>query len=181
MTRPGLEVHLGAVRQRFAGSPERCRVLLLGEDNPISTAPEFALYCAPNGCAGQRLQDVVLGIPRADYLGIWRTNLCTDGWKAGAARDRAAQLIRGAHPWEVIIALGVKVTEAVWRASGDSERWAPFETRRVFTLIDHENASERRVITLPHPSGRNAATWSKPGAIDRARDLVRAAAPELWP
>jgi hypothetical protein len=176
VTRPGIETHTGAVRQRFGDSSSTCRVLLVGEINPYGSEPEFALYCAPAASAGGRLQRLVLDLPRWAYLGIWRANLCVGSWDAAEARVRAAELAHGDRPWEVIVGLGVKVAEALRQTSVDSEKWEPFTTRRVFQL----QGADRTVITLPHPSGRNAATWARDGARERARELVRAAAPELW-
>jgi hypothetical protein len=164
-TRVGLETHLGAVRQRFPATPESCRVLLLGEDNPYGSEPEFALYCAPTGCAGHRLQSHVLGIPRADYLGIWRANLCTGGWSAKAARARALALTAGHDtPWRIVVALGVKVSSAFGHA----------DVRKAVTRAGIE------LVRIGHPSRRNT-TYNKPAVVEAARGLVRAVAPELWP
>lgn len=173
MTRPGLEIHAGAVRQRLSPSAaESCRVLLVGEINPYGAEPEFALYCAPESSAGGRLQRLVLDLPRADYLAVWRGNLCVGGWDKTDANARAAALLAGHHPWAVVVALGAKVSTAFWAVSGSSEsRWRLWEVHR---------AHDRTVICLPHPSGRNADVWGRGGAFERARGFVMDAAPELW-
>jgi len=180
VTRPGLEIHAGAVRQRLGDSlPPTCRVLLVGETNPYGAEPEFALYCAPANSAGGRLQRLVLALPRTQYLAIWRANLCDGGFDRDEARARAARLLYGdvearlSSPWSVIVMLGLKVSEAFRASTAAVERWEPFSAMDV-------GVPGRRLVYLPHPSGRNAATWGEAGAFERARELVRAAAPELW-
>lgn len=62
-------------------------ILLVGEVNPLSTKPEHALYPWPPNCTGERLQRLVLGVSRRDYLaGFDRVDLCTGRWSAPAAR-----------------------------------------------------------------------------------------------
>ena len=48
--------HLGACRSALRDTPDACgRILLCGEDNPVSAEPEHALYPLPDNCAGHRL------------------------------------------------------------------------------------------------------------------------------
>ncbi len=99
--------HMGAVREvpHFEDEPDVAerlnslgRILLLGEDNPQSSRPEFQLYSRPQGCAGERLKSKVLGLTRdSDYLAIWRANLCTPVWDSLEARRRAWKLVEAEH------------------------------------------------------------------------------------
>jgi hypothetical protein len=76
------------------------RVILVGENNPYSSDPEFALYCHPPGCAAYRLRRI-LGLPQHQYLALHRTNLC-DGawsiWNQPQVQERARQILRELAP-----------------------------------------------------------------------------------
>ena len=162
--------HAGACRTAFRDAPDTCaRILLVGEDNPISAAPEHALFCAPAGCAGQRLQELILGLPKTQYLALWRTNLCVDGWNTRRARARARDLVLTDAPWRIIVMLGAKVASAFSGVTTDESVVAPFCVA----------ASDRfKFATLPHPSGRNTI-WNQRGPIENARRLMVELAPEL--
>lgn len=156
------EFHLGAARHE-SGMPHAGlgkHVLLVGMDNPISDDPENALYNWPRGCAGYQLCSHVLDLPGHVYLGIWRTNLCTGGWNAKAARARAKLLTTSPDmPWRVVVALGSDVGRAMP---------AELEIRGVV-----------RLVRIPHPSRRNTR-WNDPAYVTAAREAVREFAPELW-
>lgn len=159
--------HAGACRTAFRDVPDACaRILLVGEDNPISAAPEHALFCAPEGCAGQRLQGLIFSLPRTQYLALWRTNLCVGGWSAPRARMRARELTAPAAPWNVIVMLGRKVAAAFSQV-------VPVE---VAPFCVHEG--RLRFASLPHPSGRNTV-WNQRGPIESARRLMAELALEL--
>jgi hypothetical protein len=164
-----MERHLGATR--IAG-PEACRdVLLVGEDNPISSDPQYALYHEPRGCAGNRLQSKVLGVdPRRTYLAMWRTNLCTGGWDLGEATERARILIAEDVPWNTVVLLGSKVARA----------YAKIVAPAAFTWQTMQCLPYPAItfVALPHPSGRNPI-WNDPDTIVRARDLMRLVAPKI--
>lgn len=137
------------------------RVLLLGEQNPYGGDPDFALYPAPDGCSGQRLCDLVLGLPRAEYLRRYdRANVLDRGgkWSAPEARAAAAAKVFGRKR---VVALGAKVAAALRLPT------APF--------AEHEVAlpgfGSRRVLVLPHPSGL-CRSWNEAGAYERARAMV---------
>lgn len=147
--------------------PDACRaVLFVGEDNPLSTHGAYALYHEPPGCAGYRLQRVVTGLPARTYLAIWRTNLCVGGWDNGMAEGRAMTLLAPSAPWLTIVGLGVKVAKAFGAALG--RKIAPFDT-----VFVHGGAT---LLSLPHPSGRNAASWG-PAGVARARAELQRLAP----
>ena len=145
------------------------RVLLVGEDNPLSIEPDFALYCYPPGCAGYRLRRI-LGLPQQQYLALHRTNLCVGGWSKDQAKKRAFELLSPAAPWRVIILLGRKVTETFEKVALDDAPLIAFSTRVCCPGMT--------LVSLPHPSGRNAALWN-PKARDRARQMMRELVPEL--
>ena len=171
--------HLGACRTAFANVPESAgRILLVGEDNPISAAPEHALFCAPDGCAGQRLQAKIFGLPRAEYLAMWRTNLCVGGWSIKKARDRAAALMHGEVPWRAIVMLGRKVADAFSASlmrSGYDISLNPFESAEVPSV---EAMPRLTLYSLPHPSGRNLI-WNRPGPVTDAQQIMCEVADDL--
>jgi hypothetical protein len=140
--------------------------LIIGESNPYGQDPHFALYPAPDGCSGHRLCCLILGMRRAEYLEAFeRVNLCAGShatlfrWSMPEARKRAQELFCYAGK---VILLGSKVANA-WGFS-------PFKP---FTIQDGG-----KILVLPHPSGL-CRLWHKPGAFQRARDLVLNLCPEL--
>ena len=145
-------------------------VLLCGEDNPHGSDPDFALYCYPVGCAGYRLRRI-LGLPQHQYLALHRKNLCDGTWSKERAKQRAFELLSPEAEWNVIVLLGRKVTETFERLALDGVKLEPFSTRVCCPGMT--------LVSLPHPSGRNAASWSNPKLLDRAREILRGLAPEL--
>lgn len=148
-------------------SASSCRVLLCGESNPYGSSPEFALYCYPPGCAGYRLRRF-FGLPQHQYLALHRTNLCPMDWSMREARRRAQLLV--AHPtapWRVVVMLGRKVADAFGYE-------LPFFTHDTDLLT----GGEMVLVSLPHPSGRNASSWSG-SAPARAREILRELVPEV--
>lgn len=133
--------------------------LLVGEVNPISDKPEHALYPWPPNCSGERLQRLVIGVPRGVYLRAFdRVDLCVGKWSIRAARARAAELrgVRGAG--DIVVLLGVQVAEAFG-----------FQ-RAPYTIHDRGIV----YVVLPHPSGINGE-WRKPDAYQRARYVLQRA------
>jgi hypothetical protein len=148
------------------------RVCLLGEDNPYGSDPTFALYCYPPGCAGYRLRRI-LGLPQHQYLALHRKNLCDSAWSKEAAKSRAFDLLSPEAPWNVLVLLGRKVTETFERVALGGVPLLPFTSRGCCPGVT--------LVSLPHPSGRNAASWSGPHPIKRTRELLRELAPEvMW-
>lgn len=140
---------------------DESRPMLVGEDNPYGGDPHFALYPAPDGCAGHRLCCVILGMRRADYLREFaRTNLCVGRWSMREARDRAIDELR-VHRGPLIL-LGARVARAF-----EFDPWRPF------TLADGG-----KTLLLPHPSGR-CRLWNVDGAAARARAMVAGACPGI--
>ena len=167
-------MHIGATR--IMGPAACSRVLLVGEDNPLSVEPEYALYMEPNGCAGHRLQSKILGVDaRRTYLAMWRTNLCVGGWDEQDAMDRAVEL--GAlygepAPWSLIVMLGVKVAKAFRRAGVADVQ--PFG----MVVRDIDRGGHRTFVSLPHPSGRNTV-WNDPAKVAGARALLKQVASDV--
>jgi hypothetical protein len=177
-----LEVYLRAVREPLDGeiphvSPTR-RILLVGEDNPQSVADEHALYPAPYGCAGHRLQSAILAIDEMRYLSIWRTNLCLgERWSAAKAHARAEILLglrmsltttspSSDTPWRTIVILGSKVAGVFSRILPSGAPFEPF-TRYRWAPGDVD------IVALPHPSGRCQVWNDRRRAVD-ARQIMRA-------
>ena len=144
------------------------RVLLVGEDNPYGSDPEFALYCSPSGCSGDRLRRI-LGLSEDQYLGLHRTNLCDGAWSKDRAKARAWELLTPCSPWTVLVLLGRKVTETFERFALE-EPLVPFATKTCCPGMT--------LVSLPHPSGRNAAAWN-PKARERTRQILRELVPEV--
>lgn len=135
--------------------------LLVGECNPYQRNEEdamrFAFHPDPPHASGGRLCHLILGLTERDYLRFFdRTDLCHPKWSIRHARDRALSLRFERHHDDVILVFGVKVAEAFGVST------LPFVVHRPGPVL----------VTLPHPSGRNTA-WQQPGAIDRARRLLR--------
>lgn len=155
------EYHLGAVRAT-TGHRNTRSILLLGEDNPQSSDPDCALWPEPSGCAGERLKNRIMGLDRASYLSLWRTNLCNPTWDSREARTRAWSLIGRDVPWTNIICLGAKVAKIMGWASPlilwETSRIELNE--RVFTLL-----------YLPHPSGR-CFVWNDPESYSLAMNAL---------
>lgn len=136
------------------------RPLFVGEVNPYQDAEveEFALYPSPPGCAGWRLCRVVLDMDPDDYVARFtRANLCSRRWSMPAARVRARELLVE-HPDVPLVLLGAKVAAAF------GLDFAPF------TRV----GARSRWVILPRPSGRSTL-WNEPGAVDRARAVLRGA------
>lgn len=163
------EEHLGATR--IAG-PGACRsVLLCGESNPYGVDPRYALYHEPPRAAGGRLMRIFGMQARQSYLPLWRTNLCSGDWDGRAAISRAKILLGIDVPWSVIVLLGVKVGKAFAYANGSAPE--PFGHQAV-RVAPHALT----LVSLPHPSGRNAASWTASNVV-LARNVMREVAPEI--
>lgn len=154
-----------------------CRVLLVGEDNPYGSTPEFALYPGPCGCSGHRLCTNIMGLHEDTYLGLWRTNLCDDKWSMKAAKERAEQLYQTyLGPWRVIVMLGRKVASAFAAVTGTSVP-AFCCVKHTVAFSEYTNAV-RTLIALPHPSGRNTV-WASETVRANARMILAREVPEV--
>lgn len=145
------------------------QVLLVGENNPYGADPEYALYCYPAGCSGHRLHRI-LGLPEQQYLALHRKNLCEGDWSKAEAKERASELLDPMAPWRVMVLLGRKVTEVFEKAACLDAPLIAFSTRVCCPGMT--------LVSLPHPSGRNASLWN-PQARIRARQILHELVPEL--
>lgn len=173
--------HAGACRTAFDHVPAACaRVLLVGEDNPQSSRPEHALFPYPQGCAGNRLQDQILQLPRAQYLALWRTNLCNPTWSRRAAEGRSIHLLAHDVPWDVVVLLGRKVADVFAYMRDDGISFFDSFGHEVRYMSGPAIGTSRtfRIISLPHPSGRNLI-WNQPGPAATARARLADVAPTL--
>lgn len=130
------------------------RPLLVGESNPYSDDPEFALYPFPRGAAGSRLKDI-LGMTNAEYLATFdRANLMPNRlkWDLKAARARAIAL-----PHTRRILLGSRVCQA---------HLIQFDVFEPYYFRDGQ------ALVFPHPSGR-CRIWNDRTNIDRARAALK--------
>jgi hypothetical protein len=169
--------YLRACRSAFQGTPAICsKVLLLGEDNPLSVAPEHALFPLPDGCSGQRLCDKILGLRHATYLATWRTNLCVGTWSTANARQRARALLHGTPPWNVIVLLGRKVAGAFEHVIQDAGYKFDLPAFKSALVPSCEDVAPMTLISIPHPSGRNRM-WNEFKFCESARLLLEEAAP----
>lgn len=124
------------------------RILLVGESNPYSDDPDFALYPRPRGSAGWRLCTAILGMTTSDYLRTFeRVDLVSGRWRIAEARATAAQLT---HRRRVL--LGAKV------AAAHGLPFTPFSRVEIRGHV---------WLVWPHPSGR-CRLWT-PAAVGLAR------------
>jgi hypothetical protein len=124
------------------------RPVLVGMNNPVSLAPEHALYPWPPGCAGHRLYAMLLearseGMMMSTYARAFdRRNLVRGAWDREAAREAAAAL-RAELTGRRAVLLGREVA----RAFGIGH---PAPLGRVTDITRGTT-----FYFLPHPSGRN--------------------------
>jgi hypothetical protein len=138
------------------------RLLFCGEQNPYGADPDFALYCYPPGCAGYRLRRIV-GLPQHQYLALRRVNLCEGDWALRTAREQARLLVTDEALPCIVVMLGRKVADA-------------FGYGRPFFTTGEK--LRHTLVSLPHPSGRNAASWNA-HAVKRTREILRELVPEV--
>lgn len=146
-----IKLYAAPAQYRFA-------LAFIGEDNPHSADPRYALYHEPQNCAGDRLRRLICRVRVTTYHRIGRSNLCAGRWSAAEAAQNAATL-RDAAPDLRLVLFGAKVAGA-------------------FSLPTDPFCAHGRFLVLPHPSGRNRV-WNTAGAFDRAHQALRDFAPEI--
>lgn len=180
-----MSVRLGdlvvGMRAALRSHPHTAKAVLVGEDNPHSAHPRYALFPEPERSAGGRLCRVVLGLDVVPYLALFaRVNLCAQRWSAPEARERAVSLIA---EWDALDeerraagSLGPRdATPFVLLGRKVSETFAGYFTPYTAALSGG-GAHRRDYVMIPHPSGLNRM-WNEPRAVDRAREaLARAGA-----
>lgn len=145
------------------------RPWLIGENNPYSSDPYYALYPEPEQSAGHRLCVKIFGMRESRYLRTFeRRNLLhrQHGWSVGSAKTAAAQILTESDGAPLVLC-GVKVANAF----GVSPE--PFRVLSVVPdLVPQLFKKQTTVVVLPHPSGL-CRVWNEPNAIVRARAAVR--------
>ena len=156
--------------------------ILIGESNPYGADPEMALYPLPPHASGGRLQRLVMGVRRHRYVEFERHNLCEEPWRIREARSMAGALTRSSRG-RVLVLLGRKVAHAFGEKDtppfslvdvGEGERYL----RRMPSATPPHGSSWTRLLLLPHPSGLNRQ-WQQPGAVERARRILRVVCPDV--
>ena len=137
------------------------RVFLVGESNPYSTDPRYALYPLPANASGGRLARI-LGMQATEYLRAFeRRDLLSGKWSAPEARVAANTLRGELRDGEALVLLGTKVAAAFGYV------YEPLTRHR--GLVHGEVGYE--VLLIPHPSGLNRA-WHDPAMAPRVRAAV---------
>jgi hypothetical protein len=145
------------------------KVWLIGESNPYQADParaqRYALYFEPPESAGGLLCRCVLGMNERDYLRAFeRRNLCNGNWSIVRAREAVAALNLEMGAEDRVLLFGGKVWSAFFR----EVKYQPFTV-------------SGRYLSLPHPSGRNAAVWGNYLSYSRVRAAVANHVPHLAP
>lgn len=145
--------------------------LLVGEDNPYSTDPRYALYPLPVNSAGWRLCHRVIGVTTHQYLRHFdRVNLCAGKWSTPEAKATASKICNeSVATGRVVVLLGTKVTRAAFNINPE-----PFRIHKYYQHCDGLVSLSCHVVVLPHPSGLSRV-WNEPGAFERARKTLREA------
>ncbi len=141
--------------------------VFIGETNPYSDRPYFALYDEPRGATGDRLRRLICGVHARRYREFPRYDLCVGKWSKVDALIRAREVQR-THPGAAFVLLGRKVATAFCLGAIPPFYWA---------ANVHDGTTDTFIV-LPHPSGLNRQ-WQEPGAFARARDLLREACPDV--
>lgn len=140
-------------------------VVLVGELNPYGQDPKYALFDLPKKASGYRLRALVLGVERRTYMSFKRHNLCTGSYNKREAEAEAGRLYLEVYDSR-------RVTDAVFVLLG----------RKVATAFGCGGMNpftiDGRWVLLPHPSGL-CREWNVPGAYEKARDVLREAAPDV--
>lgn len=136
--------------------------LIVGENNPYSSNPVYALWPDPPHSAGGRLCNVILGMDIDAYCDTFdRVNLLSQAkWSVKEARTRAFELLDDTR--HDFILLGAKVSRAFGML------FSPFQTA---CMRDYDTDTYYRFLVLPHPSGL-CRVWNDPNSIQRTREAV---------
>lgn len=168
------------------------RPLLVGEDNPYSRDPKFALYPYPERSAGYRLCAEIMGLNRAAYLRSFdRVNLCADKWSLREARARASALTGECVCGHDLLGYHHHANFGDERCAAADCGCPQFSRKHAILVLLGKKVCDAfrlpfepftttspfeslRYAILPHPSGRSML-WNIAGSIKRARDLLREA------
>jgi hypothetical protein len=135
------------------------RVWIVGESNPYGSDPDYALYPAPDGCAGWRLCCLVLDLPRAEYLRRYERRNLLQGphWSAPRAREAAGRVRAEFAAAEgcALVLCGAKVA-AAFGLDFEHDLLVPTTLKPGYQAagLFHFDASPPWVLVIPHPSTR---------------------------
>lgn len=154
-----------SVDRELPSSSRGARVVVVGEVNPYGADPSLALYPLPRKASGNRLRNF-MGLTDAEYLRLLRrVNLCQSTWSGEKASVAAASLVGKLRRWggAVVVLLGGRVARAFRRIALPG-------------VFESVTVGDVALVRLPHPSGL-CRLWNQPGAVDRARAVLRREAP----
>lgn len=138
--------------------------IIVGESNLFGGSEYFALYPEPEGCSGDRLCRLVMGLRRETYMASFeRVNLVQGKWSMRAARERAKDLSLGGH--RTLVLLGRRVAQAF----DLPKHWQPPRLELRGDLV---------LAALPHPSGLNRM-WGNPEMVPACREVLRGVLPRI--
>lgn len=162
---PSFKTLVKLAREPSAGE----RPVIVGESNPFGGDEYFAMFPEPQGCAGDRLCRLVMGLQQETYLKQFqRVNLLRgDRWSAPRAREAASALCARFQGSRVWVLLGKKVAEA-FSLQGHT---AP-------AVLNSGTMFGNTAVLLPHPSGRNRA-WHDPLLRLHCRDALAGQLPSI--
>lgn len=149
------------------------RVLLVGESNPLSSDPDYALYPYPPNSAGGRLARMLGMSPKEFLATFYRANLFDVEpvrWSKERAHARLVEVVHEYHaiPYcvDTVILLGTRVSAAV------GERFLMWKPTAVIVNFDRAGLGVVEFISVPHPSGR-CRLWNDPANVRRLRRAIR--------
>jgi len=147
------------------------RPLLVGLDNPYSTAPAYALHPKPMGGSGDRLYEVIreaAGVrrdyQRSDYLrdfsriNLYPSSTAPDGKGSAEMDTRMAEwlyvYVAGTEAAHVVL-LGNRVQAAAAKVFNLPRNLEPLEHYRESIRVQSGSRIGVSFWAIPHPSGRN--------------------------
>lgn len=136
------------------------KIVIVGEVNPYSIDPKYALFDYPVNSAGWCLRTKIFQVRRSTYLGMHRINLCSGTWDIKQARAYAQEILNSESDCFFIL-LGRKVTGAF------------FEGKDLPAAM----TASGNMLILPHPSGINKVWNAETRA--QARALLTLHLPEI--
>lgn len=146
------------------------KTIILGMNNPYGKDPKFALYPAPERCAGWNLWKMLADYAQANHgEKVWRNdyadcfdrrNLLTGtDWNQKEARAAAAPALQSFGGRRVIV-LGAQPAAALELPRTWAGQWMDYQIQREVPALFSDFASSEIVADrfsytcLPHPSGR---------------------------
>ena len=135
---------------------ETLRVVLIGEINPLSAEPRYALYPFPAGCSGHRLAVMMGYVSRTELVAYCGTFHRMNFWPSEGVR----KCVKPAAQARMLVSYleGRRVVVVGYRVAG----WFGMKFDYC-TWVEHRGAT---MAYIPHPSGRNRL-WNYPAVVFR--------------